>query len=83
MLSWTESGLAPLVRQLTYLRCSLWGGHEETLQFQKERLFLKCHSCGYETSGWVLDKNAPLIQVPAERRRCHPSPVSVPERRIA
>jgi hypothetical protein len=81
MLSWTESGLATWVRQLTYLRCSLWGGHEETLQFQKDRLFLRCVSCGYETSGWALDKNAASVQVPSERRLPYASPVG--ERRTA
>lgn len=30
-------------------------GHEGRLQFKKNRVFLQCASCGYESPGWVLD----------------------------
>ena len=36
-----EAGLAVFFRRLRYLPCSL-RGHDESLQFQKNRLYLRC-----------------------------------------
>jgi hypothetical protein len=76
-----EDRLARSFRQLRYLQCSLLGGHEECLQFQKNRISLRCISCGYETPGWVLDRHTPLVRFPTERRRTYAPQVSA--RRIA
>jgi len=77
----TRAGLALGLRHLRYLHCSLLGGHDESLQFQKNRLSLRCLSCGYETPGWVLDRSMPLVHAAAERRAAYTPRVS--ERRIA
>ena len=76
-----EGRLARWFRQLRYLHCSLLRGHDEYLQFQANRLSLRCVSCGYETPGWVLDRKTPLVPFPTERRRTYAARVS--ERRIA
>jgi hypothetical protein len=43
-------------RALDWLRQALCGlhGHDSLLQFEKDRIFLKCVSCGHETPGWEL-----------------------------
>jgi hypothetical protein len=41
------------------LRCFLFG-HDETLQQQTSRLWLKCETCGRETVGWSLSRTAPI-----------------------
>jgi hypothetical protein len=73
--------LALALRHFRYLHCSLLHGHDESLQFRKNRLYLRCISCGYETPGWVLDKSMPLVHVPAERPSAYAPRVSA--RRIA
>jgi hypothetical protein len=30
-------------------------GHDQLLEFQQDRIFLRCVSCGLETPGWVID----------------------------
>ncbi len=34
--------------------CSLHG-HDSLLQFEHNRMFLRCTSCGYETPGWEIE----------------------------
>ena len=36
-------------------------GHEHLLQFQQDRLFLRCLSCGHESSGWELNETPPTV----------------------
>jgi hypothetical protein len=35
-------------------------GHDSLLQFEVDRMFLKCTSCGHESPGWDLNK-APTL----------------------
>lgn len=53
-----DSPVARVARQLKRVACSV-RGHEEFLQFERNRLFLRCLSCGYESQGWVIGKNGP------------------------
>lgn len=34
-------------------------GHQHLLQFQRDRMFLRCLSCGHESSGWKLKEERP------------------------
>ena len=34
-------------------------GHDNLLQFQQDRMFLKCVSCGHESPGWELNEAPP------------------------
>ena len=61
-------------------------GHDSLLQFEQDRMCLKCVSCGHESSGWELADTPPPTVAPVreEVRRTalvHPQLVSV--RRIA
>ena len=75
-----EGRLARWSRQLRRLSCWI-RGHDEFLQFEKNRLFLRCMSCDYETPGWTLDRKAPVVRFPAERRLTSGSRTS--DRKIA
>jgi hypothetical protein len=75
---------------LDWIRQTVCGmhGHDTLLQFEQERMFLKCVSCGHETPGWELNEAPPVTldtaEPVSERRRevaMHPHLVS--ERRVA
>jgi hypothetical protein len=36
-------------------------GHEHLLQFQPDRMYLRCLSCGHESSGWELSETRPIV----------------------
>jgi hypothetical protein len=76
-----EDRLARWSWRLRRLSCSVLRRHDEVLQFEKNRLSLRCISCGHETPGWVLDRKAPVVRFPAERRRTQAPRVF--ERKIA
>jgi hypothetical protein len=46
-------------------------GHDSLLQFEQDRMYLKCVSCGHESHGWELaDTPRPtLISMRSEVRR--------------
>ena len=33
-------------------------GHDNLMQFERERVFLRCVSCGHETPGWETQRGA-------------------------
>ena len=45
------------MESLRRLICAL-RGHEDYLQFEKNRVYLQCISCGHESPGWTLRKIA-------------------------
>jgi hypothetical protein len=63
--------------------CALHG-HDSLLQFEQERMFLKCVSCGHETPGWELNEAPPTVSVRGDaRRHALVRPQLVGARRIA
>ena len=58
-------GVLDRVRQVF---CGLHG-HDNLLQFEQDRMFLRCVSCGHETPGWSLDEAPPVVTARAETRR--------------
>ena len=69
---------------LTQVRQTFCGmhGHDSLVQFEQERMFLKCVSCGHESPGWDLDKTRPAVKARDDRRPAL-SPRLVGVRRIA
>jgi hypothetical protein len=61
--------------------CALHG-HDNLMQFQQERMFLKCASCGHESPGWELNRTPPTVVARVDRQAQVPSQL-VSERRIA
>lgn len=44
-------------------------GHDSMLQFEQDRMFLRCASCGYETPGWSLNEVPPTVTARGDSRR--------------
>ena len=44
-------------------------GHDSLLQFKRDRMFLKCVSCGHESPGWDLNETPPTVVAQADTRR--------------
>ena len=61
-----------MIQRLRQLFCALHG-HDALLHFEKGRLSLLCHSCGYETPGWDLratpTANMKVLKFRSDRRR--------------
>ena len=73
-------------RVLDWMRQALCGlhGHDTLLQFEEERMFLKCVSCGHETPGWELNEAPPTVSMRGDaRRHALVRPRLVEQRRIA
>jgi hypothetical protein len=59
-------------------------GHDSLLQFKRDRMFLKCVSCGYESPGWELNETPPTVVASADPRRLTlTKPQLIGARRIA
>lgn len=73
-------------RVLDRLRQAICGlhGHDTLLQFHKDRMSLRCVSCGHETPGWELNEPRPTVTVRGDaRRHVLARPHLISERRIA
>jgi hypothetical protein len=60
-------GVLHRVRQIL---CGLHG-HDTLLQFEQDRMFLKCVSCGHESPGWELNEAPPRLSMLGDARRQH------------
>jgi hypothetical protein len=73
-------GVVDWVRQRI---CGLHG-HDTLLQFEQDRMFLRCVSCGHQTPGWSLDEPRPTVTLRGDaRRHALVRPQLVDARRIA
>lgn len=59
-------------------------GHDSLLQFEQDRISLRCVSCGHETPGWDL-RETPRAVTPAEPTTAPAlvTPHLMSERRVA
>ena len=53
---------------LKRLLCAL-RGHEDYLQFEKNRVYLQCLSCGHESPGWTVDARRPVLRFQSRRAK--------------
>ena len=60
-------------------------GHDSLLQFERDRMFLKCTSCGHESPGWEMNETPPTVTEaqPVRQPRLVRAPQFVGERRVA
>jgi hypothetical protein len=75
--------MVTLIGRFRQLFCGLHG-HDRLLQFERDRLFLKCVSCGQESPGWELKDVPPPVAQRSDARR--PALVAhhlIGERRVA
>ncbi|HMD35645.1 MAG TPA: hypothetical protein VKH42_11785 [Vicinamibacterales bacterium] len=80
----TERFSARVIDRLHQMMCGLQG-HDTLLQFEQDRMFLRCQSCGHETPGWDLNETPPGITTPVAEERHHTvsQPHLIGARRIA
>jgi hypothetical protein len=48
--------------------CGL-NGHDHLMQFGRDRLFLKCVTCGHESHGWELTETPPTHRISGDASR--------------
>jgi len=59
-------------------------GHDTYVQFERDRMYLRCVTCGHETHGWELREARPAVAQRIEPRRATlVTPQLVSERKIA
>ena len=68
--------------RLRQFMCGLHG-HDRLVQFEQDRMFLRCVSCGHETHGWDLNEPRPQVTVREAPRAALARPRFVTERKIA
>lgn len=58
-------------RRLAYWWCWLVTGHSPLPRFYRERLCLECSHCGFQTSGWEIERKPLTYRKPraSVRRR--------------
>ncbi len=79
----TEGVGARIMAWIRQAYCGLHG-HDNLMQFEKERMCLQCVSCGHETPGWSLTEAPPKIVMRGDaRRHAIVRPRLVSARRIA
>ncbi len=75
-------GVGRVVDRVRQVVCGLHG-HDNLLQFERDRMFLRCVSCGHETPGWELAEMPKAAAVREESRPAMVRPHLVSARRIA
>src|SRR2546423_6470024 len=72
-----------VIDRLRQMYCGLHG-HDTLLQFEQDRMFLRCVSCGHETPGWELNEAPPTVTLRGDARHHRlPAPPLIRSRRIA
>jgi hypothetical protein len=72
-----------VIDRLRQVVCGLHG-HDSMLQFEQDRMFLRCVSCGHETPGWELNEAAPTVTLRAEpKQQPMVQPQLISARRVA
>ena len=71
-----------VIERLRHFWCGLHG-HDTLLQFDRDRMFLRCASCGHQTPGWELNEARPTVTARAEVSAPVLRPTLVSARRVA
>ena len=58
-------------------------GHDSLLQFEQDRLFLKCVSCGHESPGWNLTEGRQVRSAEPDSEEPFANQPMIDARRIA
>jgi hypothetical protein len=77
-----ETGVPAVLDRVRQMVCSLHG-HDSLLQFERDRMFLRCVSCGHETPGWSLSDTPPARTVARDARPLRVGSPQVDERQVA
>jgi hypothetical protein len=64
----TGSGFVRLVLWLRQFMCGLHG-HDSVLHFERNRVLLRCTSCGHDSPGWQVSERRPRPRFEGDARR--------------
>lgn len=65
----TAEGIgSSVMAKMKQIVCAMHG-HDSLLQFEQDRMFLRCVSCGHESPGWSLDETPPTVTARGDARR--------------
>jgi hypothetical protein len=77
------TGVPTVFDRMRQIVCGLHG-HDNLLQFERDRMFLKCVSCGHESPGWSVADTPRVARVEQETpHRAIARPPLVGVRRVA
>lgn len=72
-----------VVARVRQIFCGMHG-HDNLLQFERDRMYLRCVSCGHESPGWALTETPPTVtEIGDATRHAIVRPPLVGIRRIA
>jgi hypothetical protein len=71
-----------IVNRMRQFFCGLHG-HDSLLQFEQDRMSLKCVSCGYESPGWALTEGPAEMRTATPPQRLSVRPELAGARRVA
>ena len=71
-----------MVDRVKQMWCGLHG-HDALLQFEQDRMYLRCVSCGHETPGWNLHDEPPAAAAQPEPSAALVQPQLMSVRRVA
>jgi hypothetical protein len=57
-----------VVEKVRQMFCGMHG-HDNLLQFEQDRMFLRCVSCGHESPGWALTEAPPTVKERGDARQ--------------
>ena len=57
-----------VVVKMRQMLCGMHG-HDNLMQFERDRMCLRCVSCGYESPGWALTETPPTVTEVGDARR--------------
>ena len=63
-----DGSATTIVAKVRQLFCGMHG-HDSLLQFEQDRMFLRCVSCGHESPGWELTEAPPVVTEHGDARR--------------
>lgn len=55
-----------MLKRIQSAMCGLHG-HDSVLQYERNRMFLRCTSCGHETPGWEVEPSGLVMRRPEPR----------------
>jgi len=68
MVTNEEGSSGRVFDRLRQMMCGLHG-HDTLVQFEHDRMYLRCVTCGHETHGWELNDPEPVAPIRVEPRR--------------
>jgi hypothetical protein len=63
-----DSAVSRAVSRVSQLLCGL-RGHDAVLHFERNRVNMRCTSCGYDTPGWEISGRGPRRRYEGDSRR--------------